>query len=120
MKVSPKRKNNSNKTSERVTEKPCPLSSLEMMEKMNIEEFVNDYLQNYRHEVLLSPYNGLIDFANAFKEQMLKDAVEGEVYKFGEVAYVKECNNAELTKYLSQFNNGDRVKIIVIHETDIR
>lgn len=54
------------------------------------------------------------------KEQMMKDAVEGEVYKFGEVAYVKECNNAELTKYLSQFNNGDKVKIIVIHETDIR
>ena len=53
-------------------------------------------------------------------EQMLKDAVEGEVYKFGEVAYVKERSNAELTKYLSQFNNGDRVKIIVIHETDIR
>ena len=54
------------------------------------------------------------------KEQMLKNAVEGEVYKFGEVAYVKERNNAELTKYLSQFNNGDKVKIIVIHETDIR
>ena len=54
------------------------------------------------------------------KEQMLHDAVEGEVYKFGEVAYVKERNNAELTKYLSQFNNRDRVKIIVIHETDIR
>jgi hypothetical protein len=54
------------------------------------------------------------------KEQMMKEAVEGEVYKFGEVAYVKERNNAELTKYLSQFNNGDRVKIIVIHETDIR
>lgn len=54
------------------------------------------------------------------KRLMMKDAVEGKVYKFGEVAYVKECNNTELTKYLSQFNNGDRVKIIVIHETDIR
>ena len=57
---------------------------------------------------------------NDMKEQMLNDAVEGEVYKFGEVAYVKERNNTELTKYLSQFNNGDKVKIIVIHETDIR
>lgn len=54
------------------------------------------------------------------REKMLKGAVEGEVYKFGEVAYVKERNNAELTKYLSRFNNGDKVKIIVIHETDIR
>ena len=54
------------------------------------------------------------------KKDMMERAVEGEVYKFGEVAYVKELNNAELTKYLSQFNNGDKVKIIVIHETDIR
>lgn len=53
------------------------------------------------------------------KEKMLREAVEGEVHKLGEVAYVKERNNAELTKYLSRFNNGDKVKIIVIHETDI-
>lgn len=52
------------------------------------------------------------------KEQMLKDAVEGEVYKFGEVVYVKERNNAELTKYLSQFNNGDKVRIIVLKEKE--
>ena len=55
-----------------------------------------------------------------YRKQMLEEAVEGEVDKFGEVAYVKERNNAELTKYLSRFNNGDKVKIIVIHETDIR
>ena len=36
---------------------------------MNIENFVNDYLQEHRHDVLLNPYNGLIDFTNAFKEQ---------------------------------------------------
>ena len=42
---------------------------------MNIEEFVNSYLQKHRHDVLLNPYNGLIDFANTFKEQMLKDAL---------------------------------------------
>lgn len=53
-------------------------------------------------------------FAEWQKSQMLKGAVEGEVYKFGEVAYVKERNNAELTKYLSQFNNGDKVRIVVL------
>ena len=46
---------------------------------MNIEEFVNDYLQEHRHDVLLNPYNGLIDFANAFKNKMTKEAVEGRV-----------------------------------------
>ena len=66
-------------------------------------------------------YNrGASDERYKMRKKMMEDAVEGEVYKFGEVAYVKERNNAELTKYLSQFNNGDRVKIIVIHETDIR
>ena len=59
-------------------------------------------------------------FAEWQKRKMMKGAVKGEVYKFGEVVYVKEHNNAELTKYLSQFNNGDSVKIIVVHETDIR
>lgn len=57
-------------------------------------------------------------FAEWQKSQMLKDAVEGEVYKFGEVAYVKERNNAELTKYLSQFNNGDKVRIVVLKEEE--
>lgn len=51
-----------------------------------------------------------------YKEQMLKGAVEGEVYKFGAVAYVKEHNNAELTKYLSPFNHGDSVKIVIVKE----
>jgi hypothetical protein len=55
---------------------------------------------------------------NLCKEQLLKDAVGGEVYKFGEVAYVKERNNAELTKYLSQFNNGDKVRIVVLKEEE--
>ena len=55
---------------------------------------------------------------DAHNEQMLKNAVEGEVYKFGEVAYVKERNNAELTKYLSQFNNGDKVRIVVLKEEE--
>ena len=93
------------------------------MEKTDkIEEAANHYAS------VTDPEAHGIDFirevfiagAECDREQMLKDAVEGEVYKFGEVAYVKERNNAELTKYLSQFNNGDRVKIIVIHETDIR
>ena len=43
---------------------------------MNIEEFVNEYLKEHRHDVLLNPYNGLIDFANAFKEQMTKGAMQ--------------------------------------------
>ena len=43
---------------------------------MNIEEFVNYYLQNYRHEVLLNPYNGLIEFAKVFQEKMMEEEVK--------------------------------------------
>lgn len=96
---------------------------------MNIEEFVNNYLQEHHHDVLLNPYNGLIDFANAFKEQMMKEAVEG---KIEEVSF----NNGELhnTIFFS-FNEeslhvenriwfprcgkeDDKVKIIVIKENE--
>ena len=42
---------------------------------MNIEEFVNDYLQEHRHDVLLSPYNGLIDFAKALLAEVAADTV---------------------------------------------
>lgn len=63
-------------------------------------------------------YNAFFAGAEWQKNQMLKNAVEGEVYKFGEVVYVKERNNAELTKYLSQFNNGDKVRIVVIKDEE--
>jgi len=83
--------------------------------KWQVEQDTRDmFMSDNRH------FNKVYELGkNDMKEEMLNDAVEGEVYKFGEVAYVKERNNAELTKHLSQFNNGDKVKIIVIHETDI-
>ena len=63
---------------------------------MNIEEFVNNYLQEHRHDILLNPYNGLIDFANTFKEQMLKGAL------------ITDWN----------LNNGDKVKVIMLKEKE--
>ena len=68
------------------------------------------------HDVEFAYRDGIIAGAEWQKEQMLKGAVEGEVYKFGAVAYVKEHNNAELTKYLSPFNHGDSVKIVIVKE----
>ena len=43
---------------------------------MNIEIFVNNYLQNYRHEILLNPYNGLVEFAKVFQEKLMGNAVK--------------------------------------------
>ena len=76
---------------------------------MNIEEFVNDYLQEHRHDVLLSPYNGLIDFTNALKEQMLKEAVEAKV-----VGFDIENHTIFLTKNPTGLNLKDTVRIIIV------
>lgn len=78
---------------------------------MNIEEFVNSYLQEHRHDVLLNPYNGLIDFANTFKEQMFKDAVESEaeeLYNDGESQCVVSVG--------TYFEPGDKVYVLKAEE----
>lgn len=47
---------------------------------MNIENFVNEYLKEYRHDILLNPYNGLIAFAEQLRMQMLKnESVDAKV-----------------------------------------
>ena len=83
---------------------------------MNIEEFVNDYLQEHRHDVLLSPYNGLIDFANAFKEQMLKEAVEGMVYDFRRIKEIGYSSAKIEFDKIPELDDGDKVHIIIVKE----
>jgi hypothetical protein len=79
---------------------------------MNIEQFVNDYLQEHHHDVLLNPYNGLIDFANAFKGQMMKEAMEGKIIYLlnGDVA----INIGDIDEY----KLGKKVRVIVLPKED--
>lgn len=85
---------------------------------MNIEEFVNSYLQEHRHDVLLNPYNGLIDFANTFKEQMLKDAyVESQIVEDGRIELEGNplpCLNPIILLPYPQFQPSDKVRLIVL------
>lgn len=81
---------------------------------MNIEEFVNDYLQEHRHEVLLNPYNGLIDFANAFKNKIKTEAVEGEVLQVTKNRIPFVMLNLDAAKY----KDGDKVRVIVLPKED--
>ena len=82
---------------------------------MNIEEFVSDYLQEHRHDILLNPYNGLIDFANAFKEQMLKDAVDGWLDEDNTPPYDLNIVCREKIP-CGKFKHCDNVKLIVVKE----
>ena len=81
---------------------------------MNIEEFVNDYLQEHRHDVLLNPYNGLVDFANAFKEKMMKDAVDVQVV--GEQRDLRLIDSTQ--RCLFNAKRGDWLEIIICKKED--
>lgn len=78
---------------------------------MNIEQFVNNYLQEHRHDVLLNPYNGLVDFAKAFQEELMQDAVEGTVHNFSSYK-----PHPTVLVDAKGFNQGDKVRVIIIKE----
>ena len=82
---------------------------------MNIEEFVNYYLQNYRHEVLLNPYNGLIEFAKVFQEKLMEEAVEGRVILRD--MYDDRGKDIDFT-IPDNLKIGDKVRIIILPKED--
>ena len=51
------------------------------------------------------------------REQMMKDAIDARILSIGQNAIVREENEDVLRKYLlSKFQNGDKVKVIIIRE----
>ena len=82
---------------------------------MNIEEFVNYYLQNYRHEVLLNPYNGLIEFAKVVQEKLMEEAVEGRVILRD--MYDDRGKDIDFT-IPDNLKIGDKVRIIILPKED--
>lgn len=82
---------------------------------MNIEEFVNNYLQEHRHDVLLNPYNGIVEFAKAFQLKMMEEAVEGVVMDFS-----SNQPRPQVDVYVdpNKYCTGDKVRIIVLKNTE--
>ena len=76
---------------------------------MKIEQFVNDFLEEHTHDVLLAPYNALIEFSKQFKEELKKEALDAEVDPY------KENWTSFLVNVPSE-NFKDKAKIIVINE----
>ena len=56
--------------------------------------------------------------AERVKQQMIEEAVEGEVYKYDKFSYVKERKSKSLTEALTKFNDGDEVHIIILPKED--
>lgn len=50
------------------------------------------------------------------RQDMMRDAVEGEIHKYDKFSYVKEKNSKSLTELLAKFNNSDKIKIIIVKE----
>lgn len=84
------------------------------MNNEELNKIVNSYLQEHNHDVLLSPYNGLMEFGKLVcqwqREQMMKEAVEGKIiFLFnGDVA----INIGDTDKY----KLGDNVRIVIVKE----
>lgn len=79
---------------------------------MSVEGFVEDYLQEHCHDVLLNPYNGLVKFAKAFQKKLMDDAVDGEFlytpYPTIELDDWKDYN----------FTDFDKVRVIICKKED--
>ena len=80
---------------------------------MKIEQFVNDFLEEHTHDVLLAPYNALIEFAKQFKDELKKEALDAEVYRYMD-PYKK--NWTSFLVDVPSENFKDKAKIIVINE----
>lgn len=78
---------------------------------MNIEEFVNVYLIEHRSDILLNPYRGLIDFAEALKSVMENEAVGGIYMKAIGKVFVESW---PLDIDPDSVRAGDEVRLIVI------
>lgn len=84
------------------------------------EEYTQRMLESWRFDSTgcRPPRESFIAGAKWQKEQMLKDAVEGEVHRFGGRGFVKEENYSALMTYLDKFKDGDKVKIIIVKEDE--
>jgi hypothetical protein len=73
---------------------------------MDIKELIDNYYVEHRHDVLLSPYNSLHEFAQMVaewqKEQMMKDAI----------------SFYEILKAVPPGPERDKVKLIIIPDNE--
>ena len=76
---------------------------------MKIEDFVNDYLQEHRHDVLLNPYNGLIDFAKAIQDELEREGHQTDAEEWRPVVGYTNYEVSNTGKVLSRKQLKDGV-----------
>lgn len=86
---------------------------------MNIKQFVNDYLIEHRHDILLNTYSGLIKFAEAMKKEALKGAAicDAGICKLADTAWVTPFDEDQFRQDVyDNFRAGERVRVIIVKE----
>ena len=90
---------------------------------MTAEEYIKAYTRGNSNELVHGGYHEWLTPENALaavelaREEMMKDAIDARIIAIGQNAIVKEENKDELCKYiLSKFQDGDKVKVIIIKE----
>ncbi len=90
---------------------------------MTAEEYIKAYTRGNSNELVHGGYHEWLTPENALaavelaREEMVKDAIDARVIAIGQNAIVKEENEDELRKYLlSKFQDGYKVKVIIIKE----
>lgn len=81
---------------------------------MKIEELVNEYLKEHRHDILLNPYDGLIEFTELFLSELMKDAVEGYVNYYEDSGGILMAE----AQVGCPYHNGDKVRIVILKEEE--
>ena len=90
---------------------------------MTAEEYIKAYTRGCSNELIGGGYHEWLTPENALaavelaREEMMKDAIDARILAIGQNAIVREENEDDLRKYLlSKFQNGDKVKLIIIKE----
>ena len=90
---------------------------------MTPEEYIKAYTRGCSNELVHGGYHEWLTPENALaavelaREEMKKDAIDARIIAIGQNAVVKEENEDDFRKYiLSKFQDGDKVKVIIIKE----
>lgn len=99
------------------------LDTLEKEPDKSLEEEMDKFFETMpvlEHENIFEDIfkNIARHFANWQKEQMLKEAIDGEISSVdaGDDSYVKTIKMPELRKAIRNYNLGDKVHIIIVKE----
>lgn len=75
-----------------------------------------DYILSAEADYWNGAHDGIIAGAKWDREQMMKDGSEGEVRKDGTIGYLEFSNDQQFHSLLEQFQDCDKVRIIIVKE----